>query len=173
VSMIITVSFRPDQTRMHRRRYSRSPPKQRSEEKSAMKNALITAVEFSRRRGLRYAHLQAYLVWLRMQSKAGALFLKRGDLNWSVVDPINEVYAFDHSERAGLQLSDTVASSFYQAVSGMPAPDIRYASALEPRMARGKAGQVFGYGLKLMPDRYLDTASAEQRAIFDFYISKR
>jgi hypothetical protein len=133
----------------------------------------LVRLEFSRRRGLRYAHLQAYLVWLKMQSKAGALFLTRGDLKWSVVDPINEVYAFDHSERAGLQLSDTVASSFYQAVSGTPSPDIRYASALEPRMARAKTGQIFGYGLKLMPDQFLKMASAEQRAIFDFYISKK
>src|SRR5439155_11965453 len=38
----------------------------------------VVRLEFSRRKGLRYAHLQAYLVWLRMQSKAGALFLQRG-----------------------------------------------------------------------------------------------
>lgn len=133
----------------------------------------LVRLEFSRRRGLRYAHLQAYLVWLKMQSKAGALFLKRGDLKWSVVDPINEVFAFDPSERAGLQLSDSVASSFYQAVIGSPAPDIRYASALKPRMARDNAGKICGYGLKLMPDKFLNTATAEQRAIFDFYASKK
>jgi hypothetical protein len=132
----------------------------------------VVRLEFSRRKGLRYGHLQAYLVWLRMQSKAGALFLQRGDLKWSVVDPINEIGAYDSSERAGLQLTDAVASSFYQSVSG-DAPDASHAMALAPRMAGKPDGQVFDYGLKLMPGNFLGRASAEHRKIFDFYIKQK
>lgn len=130
----------------------------------------LVRLEFARRKGLRYAHLQAYLSWLRMQSKANALFLRRGDLKWSVVDPINQIAAIDNSERAGLQLSDSIASAFYQAVNG-PSPDISPAAALKPRMARGRNGEVFEYGLKLMPDNFLARATAEQRQIFDHYKS--
>lgn len=128
----------------------------------------IVRLEFSRRKGLRYGHLQAYLCWLRMQSKANALFLRRGDLKWSAVDPINQIAAIDNSERAGLQLSDSIASAFFQAVSG-PAPDISAATALEPRMARGRNGRIFEYGLKLMPDNFLGKVTADQRRIFDHY----
>ncbi|QIG96192.1 DUF3800 domain-containing protein [Bradyrhizobium sp. 6(2017)] len=123
-------------------------------------------LEFARRKGLRYGHLQAYLCWLRMQSKANALFLRRGDLKWSVVDPIHQIAAIDNSERAGLQLSDSIASSFYQSVTSA---DVSPAIALEPRMARGRNGQVFEYGLKLMPDNFLSRATPEQRRIFDHY----
>lgn len=108
-----------------------------------------------------------------MQSRAGALFLKRGDLKWSVVDPLNEVFVFDHPERAGLQLADAVASAFYQAVSGEPTPDRQFAEALEPRMTRDPRGQVFGYGLKLMPDGYLKRAPSQHRSFFDFYLTKK
>ncbi|MCK1756122.1 DUF3800 domain-containing protein [Bradyrhizobium sp. 137] len=125
-------------------------------------------LEFARRRGLRYAHLRAYLYWLRMQSQAGELYLQRGDLKWSVIDPINQVAAYDSSERAGLQLSDTIASAFYQSVNG-PAPDYSYALALKPRMARRPDGQIFDYGLKLMPSGYLQRAGLQQRKIFELY----
>jgi Protein of unknown function (DUF3800) len=125
-------------------------------------------LEFARRRGLRYAHLQAYLCWLRMQSRANALFLERGDLKWSVIDPINEVAAYDNAERAGLQLSDSIASAFYQSVNG-PSPDTTHAITLEPRMARRPDGQIFDYGLKLMPSGYLNRAGLEQPKIFEWY----
>jgi hypothetical protein len=105
-----------------------------------------------------------------MQSRADALFLKRGDLKWSVIDPINEIAAHDNSERAGLQLSDSIASAFYQAVAG-DTPDISHAMALAPRIARKSNGQIFDYGLKLMPTNFLSQASTQQRRIFDSYIA--
>jgi hypothetical protein len=132
----------------------------------------LVRLEFSRRGGLRYSHFQSYLYWLRIQSKADALFLKRGDLKWSVVDPIEQVFAFDHAERAGLQLADTVASAFYQAVAGEPYPDAQHAIALNDRMTRGPQGRVFDYGLKLMPGGYLKHAPAHHRPVFDFYLKK-
>ncbi len=132
----------------------------------------LVRLEFARRRGLRYSHLRGYLYWLRMQSKAGALFLKQGDLKWSVIDPINQVMAYDNSERAGLQLSDAVASAFYQGVNG-DCPDISHAVALAPRMAMRPNGEVFGYGVKLMPFNYLKVAAPEQKRLFDFFQQKR
>jgi hypothetical protein len=129
----------------------------------------LVRLEFSRRKGLRYSHFQTYLYWLRMQSKANALFLNRGDLKWSVVDPMREVYAWDHSQRAGLQMADAVASAFYQSVAGEPAPNTLHARALEPRMARDENEKVFGYGFKLMPGWYHLRAPKHQRDILEFY----
>ena len=126
----------------------------------------ICRLEFSRRLGLRYSHLQSYLWWLRTQSKAGALFLKRGDLKWSVLDLLHEIDVYDHSQRAGLQLSDIVASSFYQAVGGEPEPNSWFAPKLLPRIARNGSGSAFDYGFKLMPDGYIARASAEQKEFF-------
>ncbi len=129
--------------------------------------------EFARRRGLTYPHFQAYLYWLRTQSRNKALFLKYGDLKWSVVDPLKEVYAYDTVERAGLQLTDAIASSFFQSVNtdGVE-PNTQHARALLPRMARNRNGRIFGYGLKLMPGAYLERDDAT-REIFDFYISQK
>ena len=132
----------------------------------------LVHLEFSRRRGLRYPHFQSYLYWLRMQSRADALFLKRGDLKWSVVDPINEVAAYDHPDRAGLQISDAVAGAFYAAVSG-DSPNPQFACALKPRMTLDRHGNIFGYGLKLTPDGYLKRAPSHHRPLFDFYLRKK
>jgi hypothetical protein len=130
----------------------------------------LVRLEFSRRGGLRYAHFQSYLYWLRMQSKTDTLYLKQGDLQWSVIDPISEIRVYDPAERAGLQISDAVAAAFYQAVSGMPVSEPAYAMALQPRMARDLQGNIFGYGLKLMPNRYYLRAQPHQRPILDFYM---
>lgn len=126
----------------------------------------ICRLEFSRRKGLRYSHFQSYLYWLRVQSKAKMLYLNKGDIKWSVIDPLNEVRVFDHSERAGLQLSDAVASSFYQSVAGEPEPDTRFAALLKPRLARDPNGKIFNYGIKIMPDGYLARAPEAQREFF-------
>ncbi len=132
----------------------------------------VVRLEFSRRKGLRYSHFQSYLFWLKTQSRADMLFIKNGDIKWSVIDPIREVFAYDHAERAGLQMADAVASAFYQSVAGEPEPNCLHARALKPRMARDAQGNIFGYGLKLMPGRYHLKAPPHQREIFDFYTGK-
>ena len=100
-----------------------------------------------------------------MQSRTNTLYLKKGDLKWAVIDPINEIRVLDHTERAGLQLADAVAGAFFQAVNGWAEP----AMALEPRMAVDANGSIFDYGFKLMPDGYVHRARPEQRDILDFY----
>jgi hypothetical protein len=132
----------------------------------------LVRLEFSRRGGLRYSHFQSYLYWLRIQSRANALFLSKGDLKWSVLDPMNEVVAYDHSQRAGLQLADAVASGFYQSVAGEPNPNPQPAIALAPRMGRNRTGKIFDYGLKLMPPRFELRAPSHQKPILDFYRQK-
>ena len=106
----------------------------------------------------------------RKHSRAGTQYLTRGDLNWSVVD-IDGVQVFDHSQRAGLQLADAIASAFYQAVEYWPALrcEPQYAKLLRPRMARNSRGQILEYGLKPMPDLPKAKLIPPQREIFEFY----
>ena len=127
----------------------------------------LVRLEFSRRKGLRYAHCQGYLFWLRMQSRTNTLYLNQGDLKWSVIDPINEIRVLDHADRAGLQLVDAVAGAFFQSAYGWADPAI----ALAPRMAANAEGKIFGYGLKLTPDGYLNRARPEQKVALQFYAS--
>jgi hypothetical protein len=125
---------------------------------------------FSTRGGMSYPQLKAYLFWLRKQSRANSLNLKQGDLEWSVVD-IEDVHAFDHSQRAGLQLADSVASSFYQSVEYWPTNSCEpeFAKLLEPRMARSSTGQILEFGLKPMPSLKKARLVVPQREIFEFY----
>jgi len=69
----------------------------------------------------------------------------------------------------GLQIADAVAGAFYQAVNGYLNPAI----ALAPRLAFDARGSILGYGLKLMPDGYLESCPAEQRPIFEFYSQEK
>lgn len=131
---------------------------------------VIVRLEFARRGGMFYSHFKAYLRWLKMQSRAKALYLSYGDLTWDVID-FDEIAVYSPSDRAGLQLSDVVASAFFQAVAGRE--DISYATALAPRVACNQDGVQFGYGLKIMPTKYSDTAPQQQRALFDFYRQKK
>ena len=77
----------------------------------------VVRIEFARRGGLRYSHCQGYFYWLGWQSKTDTLYLKQGDLKWSVVNPLDEIRVFDPALREGLQIADGVAGAFYQAVS--------------------------------------------------------
>jgi hypothetical protein len=126
-------------------------------------------LEFSRRLGLRYSHLQSYLYWLRIQSKASMLYLDQGDIKWSVLDPMNGIAVYDHGERAGLQLADAVASACYQGVAGLPVPTPNHAKLLAPRMALNRKNKVFGYGFKLMPGNYLMRSPSHQRPLLEFF----
>ncbi len=133
------------------------------------KEPRVVRIEFARRDGLRYSHCQGYFYWLRWQSKTDQLFLKQGDLKWSVINPLDEIRVFDPAQNAGLQIADAVAGAFYQAVNGNPDPAIE----LAPRMAFDSRGSILGYGLKLMPDGYLLRAPAHQRQALDFYAKEK
>jgi hypothetical protein len=133
------------------------------------KEPRLVRIEFAQRGGLRYSHCQGYLYWLRWQSKTDRLYIKRGDLKWSVINPLDEIRVHDPADREGLQIADAVAGAFYQAVNGYADPAI----ALAPRMAFDAQGRILDYGVKLMPGGYLTRAPAHQRPIFDFYAQEK
>jgi len=104
-----------------------------------------------------------------LAEQAGPLFLKKGDLKWSAINPLDEVRVYSPSECHGLQIADRVAGAFYQAVNGYADPAI----ALAPRMAFDARGSILGYGVKLMPDDYLNRAPVHQQPVFDFYSKEK
>jgi len=127
-------------------------------------------IEFSERGGHRYSQTSAYHYYLRQQQKAGSLYLtKRAPvvdlLDWKMME------AHPHGERAGLQLADFVASSFYQAIDtgGSSKWNINPAMALAPIMAReGKSAKDFG--VALFPSRWWEAKlSKDQQQIFKHY----
>lgn len=125
---------------------------------------------FSRRGGMKYADFAAYMNKLRRQSSVGMLVLDCGDLCWSVIDD-DEIFAYSHKDRAGLQLADVVAGALFQAVErDRPSDcDSACAVALRPRFAKDKFSRVLGYGIKTMPDLHTMDLAIEQRAVFEAY----
>ena len=104
------------------------------------------------RGGMSYDRLRSYMGLIKFQSDAGSLYNKMGDLNWDVVD-LKQFHVMSHKNEAGLQLADSVAGAFFQAVSlndrGECFPE--YAKNLEPRLYRGPGGRIMNYGVKHAP----------------------
>ncbi|QWC56940.1 DUF3800 domain-containing protein [Erythrobacter sp. 3-20A1M] len=127
-------------------------------------------IEFSERGGHRYSQTSAYHYYLRQQQQAGALYLtKRAPvtdlLDWQMME------AHPHGDRAGLQLADFVASSFYQAIDtgGSSNWNLEPALALAPVMAREGRSQK-DFGVALFPSRWWEAKlSKEQQQIFRHY----
>lgn len=127
---------------------------------------------FSRRGDLKYNDLLDYFIKLWVQTENDRLFL-RGEMDWSVID-LSEIYAVPHSERAGLQLADVVASSFFQSVTLSKGKcNSSFAKALKPRVRRcpsDNGGDRFvGFGVKPMPSIDMMGLTLPQREIFTFY----
>jgi len=112
-------------------------------------------IVFSDRGGLNVGQMTAYYDKMRNQSRAGTLYLKRGDLIWDTIHPLLLKHA-KNSVSAGLQLSDIVASSFFRACDQYNTLDCNptFARLLRDRMARmpdKRGGQISGFGLKVAP----------------------
>jgi hypothetical protein len=102
-------------------------------------------IVFSRRGGMSYGDFRDYMNLLRIAEDPGI------SINWAVID-IDAIEAVDHSQRAGLQIADLVASSI---TAGLEADiygncEKRYAEVLKPRMYYRK-GNYLSYGVKLVP----------------------
>lgn len=129
-------------------------------------------VEFSTRGGVRLKDLRDYFKYIGDQSRMGMLFNNNGNLDWRVVD-VSEMRMFPNNARAGLQLADIAASSFFGGLERtpqgltMPGP----AKVLLPRVCMGENGKRFGFGVKLMPG-WLRQLPPEQADLIDFYRSK-
>ena len=130
-------------------------------------------IEYSVRGGLSYSQMAAYYTWLRMKGPTKNLFLPWGNLKWSVLSG-DLLKIYPHTERAGLQLADCVASAFFKGsdVYNTNDCDPRFAMALKPRMARYRdrpAGQIAGYGVKLIPGMAKARLLPEQESLYRFY----
>lgn len=127
-------------------------------------------LEFSERGGHRYSQTAAYQWYLRHQQQGGQVYLKKREpvtalLDWDLME------AFPHDQRAGLQLADFVASSFYQAIDclGPGVWDTGPAKALQPIMAK-EHGVQRDFGVALFPTPPSKAKlTPEQRQIFEHY----
>ena len=110
-------------------------------------------VVFSDRGGLVIEQFRNYFSYLQNQSITESLYINEYNLDWSVVDT-KEMYCFANKDRAGLQLADTVASSFYcglEQLSATAPPTSEYAKMLMRRMATDDRRSIHGCGVKFMP----------------------
>lgn len=125
---------------------------------------------FSRRGSAYYGHINSYMTYLRKQSENGRLFLKAGEVDWTMID-IGNTTIVHHDESAGAQLADIVTSAFYQAADARSSR--RWATApaelLEPIVAHRRK-QYAGIGVTLMPaPAWKADLTYEQAKIFQFY----
>ena len=99
---------------------------------------------FSMRGGMSYTDFQTYLKKLKDENKDSRI-------NWNVID-IDLIEAQPHSKRAGLQLVDVIAYSFFKAVeqNELNMVDTSYAQKLTKPLFKHK-GKIVGYGLKFVP----------------------
>jgi hypothetical protein len=126
---------------------------------------------FSKRGGHSYAHTFVYNEILKNQARSRTTFLQKREVKWEVID-LRLQEAVPHTENAGLQLVDVVASSFFQAVDVL-SPTIwnsRNAELLRDRMAR-EGGFFHDYGVTFQPSPQMTTANLlpRQKDIFEFY----
>jgi len=103
---------------------------------------------FSNRSQMSYDELRNYLRKLRDSNEMDV------NVDWSVVDP-DFIRAVEHSQLAGLQVADAVASSLFAAVNPNQFGDTedKYARLLLPVCYRHK-GTLLGYGLKFWPGEF-------------------
>lgn len=131
---------------------------------------LPVKIEFSERGGVRYSQTAAYQYYLKLQQEGNKIYLTKREpvtkmLDWHLME------AHPHAERAGLQLSDFVASSFYQAIDclGPGVWDPEPAKALKPIMAK-EGGFPHDFGVALFPTpAWRAELTPEQKTIFEAY----
>lgn len=106
-------------------------------------------IVFSNRGQMSYDELRQYLMTLREMSAGGRI-----NIEWAVVNP-EQVRAVQHSQMAGLQLADAVASSAFAAVNANQFGDTESRYLLEALpVAYRHQRQLLGYGIKFWPDDF-------------------
>ena len=130
----------------------------------------IIRLELSDRGGVNIEDIRAYYKYIKDQSRLGLLFNSNFDLDWSVIDPA-EIHQFPNNARAGLQLADIAASSFYGglefAEDGTTKPEP--AKLLLPRICQDHKSRRYGFGVKLMPV-WVPNLPPEQSDLINFYM---
>jgi Protein of unknown function (DUF3800) len=131
---------------------------------------------FSRRGGLMYQDFADYLWKLYWQRDTNELVLSYRQITWPVIDH-DEIFVFDHSKYAGLQLADVIAGAFFQAVEqnrgDAVACDPGCAKLLKPLIHFKGASWYLGVGLKTMPLLSEMDLTEPQKEIFTFYGAKK
>jgi hypothetical protein len=124
---------------------------------------------FSERGGVRYAQTAAYHDLLKSQARSNTTVLTKRVIKWRVLHPSSNRIV-RHNTNAGVQLADTVASSFYQAAdTNLPGIwDTTFAKLLQPRIPK-EGGREADYGVTLLPARHKAQLSRHQEQIFRFY----
>jgi Protein of unknown function (DUF3800) len=127
---------------------------------------------FSRRGGLTYQDFADYLWKLYWQRDTNELVLNYRQITWPMIDH-DEIFVFDHSKFAGLQLADVVAGAFYQAVEqnrgAIVDCDPACAKLLKPIIQFKGFGWYLGTGLKPMPSLHEMNLTDSQKQIFTHY----
>lgn len=126
-------------------------------------------VVFSQRGGHEYGQTKAYWEHLKAQSASGSTYLDKWVIRHELLR-FNLVDYVPHTQVAGLQLADTVASAFYQACDVLDVKnDPRPAKLLMPKMARS-SGVVSDYGVVLQPTPpRKGKLTNQQKTIFKHY----
>ncbi len=110
-------------------------------------NATLAEIVFSNRSNMSYDEIRNYLELLKLQSAVDSKI----QICWDAIDP-DQIKALPHNLRAGLQIVDAVASSWYNCFENgaYGFTEHAYAKAIHPIMYR-RSGTLLGYGLKLWP----------------------
>ncbi len=130
----------------------------------------MVKVEFSERGGHRYSQTNAYQYYLKFQQQGNKIYLKKREPVTSMLD-WNLMTAFPHEERAGLQIADYVASSFYQAIDcGGPGEwDIEPAKTLGPVLPK-EQGARRDFSVSLFPTpAWKADLTVDQKLIFEYF----
>lgn len=110
---------------------------------------------FSNRSQMSYDEIRGYLKFLRDESDPESV-----TIDWSVIEP-DLIRAVEHSQLAGLQVADAVASGLYAAVNPNRFGDTedKYLRNMRKVFYRHE-GKVLGYGLKFWPGDFAKMKTA-------------
>lgn len=124
---------------------------------------------FSERGAVQYRWLSAYIELLKRQSQKGTLVLTKRSLISEVVDT-ELIQIIPHTQSAGCQLADIVASAFFNAAdTSGPKWNIQPAMLLKPCIAT-EGGFHSDYGVTLLPTPpWRANLTLDQQKIFEFY----
>ncbi len=127
--------------------------------------------EFASRGGVKINDVASYLKYLKEQDEFGFMYNTFWKPSWEVMN-FDEIHTFPAKDRAGLQFSDCVASAFYSGLELTAERTVKpqFAKLLYSRMARGKSGRIYGFGLKVWPNYAPVVVNTQQRELLDFYL---
>jgi Protein of unknown function (DUF3800) len=128
-------------------------------------------VVFSRRGGTDYDAMSEYM---RLMRDGKERFPPTRSIDWQAFSP-DDIAVEAHGKWAGLQIADAITSAFFHAVepNGYGNLEPRYADCLRDTMIRDAGASVLGFGVAPVPSLDKCKPTAEQRAFFSSFTSKK